>query len=130
MSQLQCVVVTPERTEIDVQAESITVPLFDGEIGILKGHSAMVGRLGYGLLRIRTSGGMQTYFVEGGFVQVANDVVSVLTDRVVASSEINSSKANEAMQAALNMPAGKPDLVVVRDKAINRARAMARVTAS
>lgn len=128
MSEIQCVVVTPERTELDVQADAVTLPLFDGEIGILKGHSPLVGRLGYGVLRIRTGSGDQSYFVEGGFVQVADNLVSVLTDRVVATSEINASIASEAMKSALEMPATPPDMAVVRNKALERARALTRVT--
>ena len=56
MSDIQCVVVTPEKTEVDVRATSVTVPLFDGEMGILKGHSPLVGRLGYGVLRMQVDG--------------------------------------------------------------------------
>lgn len=127
MSELQCVVVTPERTEIDVQASAVTLPLFDGEMGILKGHSPLVGRLGFGVLRIKTGSEHQTYFVEGGFVQVADNIVSVLTDRVVPSSEINRELAAEAMKTALEMPTDQPDLITAREKAVNRARAMTRV---
>lgn len=129
MSTLQCVVVTPERTELDVQAESVTVPLFDGEIGILRGHSPLVGRLGYGLLRIKVGGLPQNYFVEGGFVQVADNVVSVLTDKVIDAKELTSAAASEAMRAALELPTDQPDLKSTREKAIHRARALARVTA-
>ncbi len=129
MSTIQCVVVTPERTELDLQAESVTVPLFDGEIGILRGHSPLVGRLGYGLLRIKTGGQQQDYFVEGGFVQVADNVISVLTDKVVNSAELTSATAAEAMRTALELPTDQPDLRATREKAIHRARALARVTA-
>ena len=129
MSNLQCVVVTPERTELDVQAESVTVPLFDGEIGILKGHSPLVGRMGYGLLRIKNAGSSQEYFVEGGFVQVADNVVSVLTDKVIKASDLNSAAAAQAMQDALALPTDQPELKATRDKAIERARALARVNA-
>lgn len=127
MSTIQCVVVTPERTELDVTAESVTVPLFDGEMGILPGHSSLVGRLGFGLLRIKSSGQSQIYFVEGGFVQVANNVVSVLTDKLVASSQISATTAAEALKSALELPTDQPDLKATRDKAILRARAMSRV---
>ncbi|MCA9180334.1 MAG: ATP synthase F1 subunit epsilon [Planctomycetales bacterium] len=129
MSTVQCVVVTPERTELDVQAESVTVPLFDGEMGILKGHSPLVGRLGYGLLRIKSTGGSQNYFVEGGFVQVADNVVSILTDKVVDASQLNSTAAAQAMHDALALPTDLPELKTTRDKAIDRARALSRITA-
>jgi F-type H+-transporting ATPase subunit epsilon len=126
MSDLQCVVVTPERTELDVSAQSVTVPLFDGQMGILKGHSPLVGRLGFGLLRIRGASEVQSYFVEGGFVQVADNVVSILTDSLVSSGEINAQTAAEAMKTALEMPTDQPDLAAARYKAIERARALAR----
>ena len=129
MSTIQCVVVTPERTELDIQADSVTVPLFDGEMGILAGHSPMVGRLGFGLLRIKNAGGSQNYFVEGGFVQVADNVVSVLTDKVVSASELTSAAAAQAMQDALALPTNQPEFKLTRDKAITRARALSRVTA-
>lgn len=129
MSNLQCVVVTPERTELDVPADSITVPLFDGEMGILKGHSPVVGRLGLGLLRIKNGGTSQSYFVEGGFVQVANNVVSILTDKVINASQLTSAFASQAMHDALALPTSQPEFRVAREKAIARARALERVTA-
>ena len=53
---LQCVVVTPEATVIDTPAEFVALPLYDGEVGIAPGRSPLIGRLGYGELRIRQSG--------------------------------------------------------------------------
>ena len=49
---LQCIVVTPERTVRDTSAEFVALPLYDGEIGIAPGHSPMIGRLGSGEMRI------------------------------------------------------------------------------
>lgn len=130
MSGLQCVVVTPEKTELDVQAESVTVPMFDGEMGILKGHSPLVGRLGFGVLRIRSGGELKNFFIEGGFAQVANDVVSVLTDRLLPMSDVTHAAADEAMKEALEMPADQQEVAAAREKAVQRARAMARAAAS
>ncbi len=44
--QVRCVVVTPEKTELDVKCDSLIVPLFDGELGILAGRAPMVDDLG------------------------------------------------------------------------------------
>lgn len=127
MSELRCVVVTPEQTELDVTTESVTVPLFDGEMGIMKGHSPLVGRLGYGILRVRSTGESAGYFLDGGFVQVVDNVVSVLTDRMIPMSDVTASSAAEALKAATEMPADKPDLAAVRNKALDRARALTRL---
>lgn len=57
MSELKCIVVTPEKTALDQLANFVVVPLFDGEFGVGPGHSPMIGRLGYGELRIRAANG-------------------------------------------------------------------------
>ena len=54
---LQCIVVTPEMTVLDTNAQFVALPLFDGECGIAPGRSPLIGRLGYGEMRIRTSAG-------------------------------------------------------------------------
>ena len=40
---LRCVVVTPERTELDREADYISLPMFDGELGVLKGRAPLIG---------------------------------------------------------------------------------------
>ena len=122
---LQCVVVTPEQTELDVPAQSVTVPMFDGEMGILKGHSPLVGRLGYGVLRVKGDSGTDKYFIEGGFAQVDSDVVSILTDKLIPMSDITSSAADAAMKEAMELPSDTD--AAAREKAITRARVMSRV---
>ncbi len=87
----------------------------------------MVGRLGFGVLRIAETSGAKEYFVEGGFVQISGGTVSVLTDRLMGRADITSSAANEALTAAQQMPSDQPESQAARDKALARARAMARV---
>ena len=55
----QCIVVTPERTVYDRPAEFVALTLFDGEIGIAPGHVPLIGRLGYGEMRIGRKGQVQ-----------------------------------------------------------------------
>ena len=128
MSDIQCVVVTPEKTEVDVRATSVTVPLFDGEMGILKGHSPLVGRLGYGVLRMQVDGQLQRYFVEEGLVQVNNNVVSILTDKVTSMTKLTPDLAAKATEAALTMPNTEVSEQAARRRALERARALTRVT--
>lgn len=128
MSDIQCVVVTPEKTEVDVRATSVTVPLFDGEMGILKGHSPLVGRLGYGVLRMQVDGQLQRFFVEEGLVQVNNNVVSILTDKVTSMTKLTPDFAAKATEAALTMPNTEVSEQAARRRALERARALTRVT--
>lgn len=78
---LTCIVVTPEQTALEQKAEFVSVPLYDGELGILNGRAPLIGRLGKGTLRVRQSNGTTNrYQVDGGFVQVQGNVVSLITE--------------------------------------------------
>src|SRR4051794_37085857 len=97
---LQCVVVTPEKAVLDESAESVVLPMYDGELGVLVGRAPMIGRLGAGELRIVHHGRTQRYFVDGGFAQVRSNVVTVLTSRAIKAGEINTAAASAALEEA------------------------------
>ncbi len=71
-------VISPEATLFEGDAPSIVAPAFDGEVGILSGHAPMVTVLGTGSLRI---GGGPSFSVSGGFLQVVDDKVRVVTEK-------------------------------------------------
>src|SRR3954451_22039283 len=102
---LQCIIVTPETTALDTPASFVALPLFDGEAGVAAGRSPLIGRLGYGELRVRTAGGTQHYYVDGGFVQVADNLVSVLTNRAVPAERINAATLAEQLSTAIGIAA-------------------------
>src|SRR5437588_3755559 len=85
--RLQCVVVTPERTLFDQLVDFVALPLYDGELGVLPGRTPLIGRLGFGELRTKEGGATKRYFVDGGFVQVRDDVVTVLTNRATPAEK-------------------------------------------
>lgn len=127
MSELQCVVVTPEKTVLSAEAIFVALPLFDGEVGVAPGHSPMIGRLGCGELRLDTGEGIDRYYIEGGFVEVVGDKISLLTNRAVAAKEIDEIAAREALEAAREKPAHSPELMAIRDRAVTQARAQIQV---
>lgn len=85
---LKCMIVTPERVVLDETIEFVAVPMFDGELGILADRAPMTGRLGFGELRTTQGGKTERYYIEGGFVQVRSNVVSILTPKAVPVSDI------------------------------------------
>jgi F-type H+-transporting ATPase subunit epsilon len=124
---LQVVVVTPESTVLDTPANFVALPLYDGEIGIAPGHSPLIGRLGYGELRLGSGGGAERYYVDGGFVQVARNVVSVLTPRAVAASALDGKVAAEHLAEARARQAHSAESLAARDRLERQARAQLRV---
>ncbi len=127
MAQLTCIVVTPEETALDEKVEFVALPLYDGEIGIAASHSPMIGRLGYGEMRLRVAGKVSRYYLDGGFVQVADDVVSVLTNRAVPATDVDGDAAREQLTQAMKWPADTDDLLEIRDRAVAQARAQMHV---
>jgi F-type H+-transporting ATPase subunit epsilon len=83
-AELQCVIVTPERAILDEKADFVVLPLIDGELGVLPGHTPLVGRVGKGELRLKTGNDTKKLSIEGGFAQVRANVITVLTSRVKA----------------------------------------------
>ncbi|HEY2806438.1 MAG TPA: ATP synthase F1 subunit epsilon [Gemmatimonadales bacterium] len=73
-------VVSPEAILFDGTAASLTVPAYDGLIGILPRHAPMLALLGRGILRVKAAGGERRFKVGGGFVQVRANVVRVVAE--------------------------------------------------
>ena len=78
---LKVSVISPERVLFEGEARSVVAPAFDGEVGILSQHAPMMTLLGRGVLRLEGGAGEQRFSVEGGFLQVADDEVRVVTER-------------------------------------------------
>lgn len=83
---LLVVVISPERTLFEGTADSVVAPAWDGELGVLRGHAPLMALLGAGNLRVRQGNDVETFHVEGGFLQVIDNVVTVLSEKASAAS--------------------------------------------
>lgn len=125
---IRVVVVTPEATLLDEGADFVALPLFDGELGIGWDHAPMIGRLGFGELRIKphNGGAEKRLYVDGGFVQVADNVVSVLTNRALETKDINVAAAKEQLDKAIAQRAPTDEEAAIRERTIAQARGQIR----
>jgi F-type H+-transporting ATPase subunit epsilon len=76
-------VISPEAILYQGTTDSVVAPAFDGEVGILTGHAPMMTLLGKGVLRLGTGAG-QRFNVDGGFLQVVDNTVRVVTEKASA----------------------------------------------
>jgi F-type H+-transporting ATPase subunit epsilon len=120
---MKCLVVTPEETFLDVEASFVAMPLFDGEIGIADHHTPLVGRLGYGELRVSRDKEVDSYYIEGGFVEVLNNTVSLLTNHAVPSSRINLQEAQAELETALKKATKTEEQLNLKSQNVAAARA-------
>ncbi|HEY0931048.1 MAG TPA: ATP synthase F1 subunit epsilon [Gemmatimonas sp.] len=82
---LKVSVISPERVLYEGTARGVIAPAFDGEIGILPMHAPLMTLLGKGTLRVDTAQGEQRFTVDGGFLQVVDDQVRVVTEQASAA---------------------------------------------
>ena len=78
---LKVSVISPEASLYEGDASQVVAPAYDGEVGILTGHAPMMTLLGKGQLRIDGAGGERRFSIEGGFLQVIENHVRVVTEK-------------------------------------------------
>ncbi len=125
--KIQCVVVTPEKTLFDEWVDFVALPLFDGELGVMPGRAPLIGRLGFGELRTKVGAEVHRYFVDGGFAQVRNNVVTVLTQRAIPAAQLDATAASRELEAADKIRVVSDAEYADHVKTVSRARGMIRV---
>ncbi|HYH52164.1 MAG TPA: F0F1 ATP synthase subunit epsilon [Acidimicrobiia bacterium] len=119
---LEVVVVSPARQLYEGEAQWVTLPAWDrvgersggryraadpgdlvvGQLGIRPGHAQLVAALGAGPLRIGLAGGQVTRFaVQGGFVKVGENRVTILVDRAVTEADVNEADARRELEETI-----------------------------
>lgn len=81
---LRISVISPERVLFEGEAASVVAPAFDGEVGILTDHAPMMTLLGKGTLRLGGAGTDKRFDIDGGFLQVVENQVRIVTERAAA----------------------------------------------
>ncbi len=120
-------VVTPEREVLAVEARFVALPAFDGEMGILARRAPLLTQLGSGPLRIEeASGRKQWLFVSGGFAQMVDDQLTVLTEEALEPAAISAEAARASLATASALGAGSDAEAEQKLRALDRARALAR----
>ena len=108
---LKVQVVSPERILWTGDAEMVTARTVDGgDIAFLTGHAPFVGALDIGKVIVRPAEGNDVLFaVHGGFVEVSNSTVSLLTDVAETTELVDIERANKARDGAMAAVAQDPD---------------------
>ncbi|MDZ4804903.1 MAG: ATP synthase F1 subunit epsilon, partial [Candidatus Eisenbacteria bacterium] len=98
---LHITVLTPERAVLDQDVYSVTAPGAAGYLGILRNHAALITSLVPGKLTVKDVRQQPTvYAISGGFLEVANNRVTVLADTLLAVDDIDLASAQEARKVA------------------------------
>lgn len=121
---ITCRLVTPAKELLNEDVVYASVPMWDGLVGCQHGTSPLVAKLGTGKLRLDfpsdAGSGSRMYFIDGGFVKMANNELVILAERAIAAEEIIESEARAELAEA--------NARVIPDDAPNRMEAVEKLT--
>lgn len=121
-STFDCSVITPERIVLQCKAKFVAFPAHDGELGVLRNRAPLVCKMGIGVLRVEADNASHQYFVDGGFAQVVDNKLSILTAQARAPKDVDSAAANKAMVEARAMDITDDASFEARQNAVKRAQ--------
>jgi len=93
-------VIAPDSTVWDDSAEEVVLPSTTGQLGILGSHAPLLSALDIGVMRLRPDRDWYAIALEGGFVEVENDEVTVLVNNAERGEAIDADAARNALQQA------------------------------
>lgn len=94
-------IVSREASIFSGSAQALYVMGTEGEIGVLHGHSQLLTEIKPGDVRVVLPDGREEiFYIQGGFLEVQPDSVSVLSDTAIRAEDIDEEKALEAKQRA------------------------------
>lgn len=120
-------VVTPERVVLETEARSVVLPAYDGQLGILAHRAPLLARLGAGRLSAETAEGEEVYFVDGGFAQMVDNRLTVLTEQASRPEELDRDAARQELVEALALPTPDAAAQTAKARAVASARARLRL---
>ena len=124
-----CSVITPERAVLETDATFVAFPAHDGEVGILPNRAPLLYKMGAGELRVEGPQGTTILFVDGGFAQMVENRLTLLTEAAKKIEEIDSAAIAKQIEEAHRMPM-KTDLEFkARQRVLDSAQAQRRMLA-
>lgn len=124
----QLAVVTPEAAVLDVEARFVALPAHDGEIGVLRNRAPLVIKLDVGLLRAETDEGTTRLYVDGGFAEMIDNRLTVLTEDAKDPATLDRAEAEQRLAEAQALTAEDAAALATREKALRRARVQLKLT--
>ena len=97
---IRCEIVSQDRMVFEGDADMVTLPGTDGEMGILPHHSPLLTTLQFGIIKVRFQDEEEVFAVAGGVAEVQPDLVTILADAAENVEEIDTNRADEARKRA------------------------------
>lgn len=100
MAQMHLKIVTPEKLILEEDVDYVNVPSAEGELGILPHHVNLMARLSPGELRIKKGAKVDVLALGGGFLQMVNNTLTIMSDLAVDEKDIDEKAVETAKKRA------------------------------
>jgi len=100
LSQFILEIVTPDRKFFEDEVEMVIVRGKEGDIGILKNRTPLVTPLDIGRIKIKQNGKVREAAIASGYVEVAKNKTTIITDSAEWPEEIDVERALAAKERA------------------------------
>ncbi len=111
--------VTPEKIYLEGQAEQITVPGVEGDIGFLAQHTNFITSIRPGIIKVvKDDNSNVQFYVDGGFVKFTDNELLLVAEEVADENEINtdfiSSKIEEYNELISNASESEKNKIMTK----------------
>ena len=93
-------IISPNQSVLKSETEEVTLPSFEGEMGILKDHISIISFLKPGIITIHSKSGEEKFYVEDGIVEFKNNNLSILTSSIFNLNEVEKNKLQDLLKLA------------------------------
>ena len=123
-----CSVVPPENSVLECEATFVALPAHDGELGIQLNRAPLLCKLDVGRLRIEGPETKELLYIDGGFAEMSDNRLTILTEDAKRPEELDRAIAAEALEAARKLEVRDEASYDERVRAMKRARVQIRLS--
>jgi F-type H+-transporting ATPase subunit epsilon len=91
-------IITPDRSILKSEASEVTIPSYEGQMGILKDHTPLITFLRPGILSINENNEKKLFFVEEGTVEFINNNLLILSTTIKSLKDLNKNSIDLLIQ--------------------------------
>ena len=119
--------VTPDGPVYDSEVSMVIAVTATGEMGVLPGHIPTVAPLGIGAVRLKKENSTELVAVNGGFLEIRPEKVTILAQSAELATEIDLARAQESAKRAESLLQANKDEIDFKRAELALKRAMNRI---
>ena len=91
-------IISPNESILKTEATEVTIPSYEGQMGILKDHIPLITFLRPGLVKIKETSNEKIFFIEDGTVEFSNNSLLILTSTAKSLDSLDKNSIDTIIQ--------------------------------